>query len=308
MWGAVEKAGVANTVWYNYRRLPAVTLAKQVVDSGKLGRIFDYRPNSLQDWTIKVEIPQVDPTTSVWHGSFGDGYQQIPVRMPTMDVSWRGVRWGFRAEESHRSLNVQNSCDEDGIGSAKRKALAADRGQIRVDSPTTMFVTSGRPAFECADAPAAVPDGSDRVRRPVFVSFSHKDKIWLDSLKTMLAPVVQAHGLLLWDDSRIQAGSHWRSEIATAIESARVAVLLVSKHFLASEFIVNNELPPLLDAAKNRGLRILWVCVGHCLWHRTEIADYQAAHVPSVPLSALDDSERDRVLVEVCEEIMREGL
>ena len=55
---AVEKAGVANTVWYNYRRVPAVTLAKQIVDSGKLGQIFHYRANFLQDWTISEDLPQ----------------------------------------------------------------------------------------------------------------------------------------------------------------------------------------------------------------------------------------------------------
>jgi predicted dehydrogenase len=55
---AIEKAGVKNTVWYNYRRVPAVTLAKQIVDSGKLGRIFHYRANFLQDWTINPDVPQ----------------------------------------------------------------------------------------------------------------------------------------------------------------------------------------------------------------------------------------------------------
>ena len=55
---AVEKAGVANTIWYNYRRVPAVTLAKQIIDSGKLGKIFHYRANFLQDWTISPELPQ----------------------------------------------------------------------------------------------------------------------------------------------------------------------------------------------------------------------------------------------------------
>jgi predicted dehydrogenase len=55
---AVEKAGVKNTVWYNYRRLPAVTLAKQIIDSGKLGKIFHYRANFLQDWTISADLPQ----------------------------------------------------------------------------------------------------------------------------------------------------------------------------------------------------------------------------------------------------------
>jgi len=55
---AVEKAGVANTVWYNYRRVPAVTLAKQIIDAGKLGKIFHYRSNFLQDWTINADLPQ----------------------------------------------------------------------------------------------------------------------------------------------------------------------------------------------------------------------------------------------------------
>ena len=55
---AVEKAGVANTVWYNYRRVPAVTLAKNLIDEGKLGRIFHYRANFLQDWTIAEDVPQ----------------------------------------------------------------------------------------------------------------------------------------------------------------------------------------------------------------------------------------------------------
>jgi len=55
---AVEKAGVPNMVWYNYRRVPAVTLAKQLIDEGRLGRIFHYRAKFLQDWTISKDLPQ----------------------------------------------------------------------------------------------------------------------------------------------------------------------------------------------------------------------------------------------------------
>jgi predicted dehydrogenase len=61
---AVEKAGVPNMVWYNYRRVPAVTLAKQLIDEGKLGRIFHYRANFLQDWTIAADLPQGG--TALW--------------------------------------------------------------------------------------------------------------------------------------------------------------------------------------------------------------------------------------------------
>ncbi len=55
---AVEKAKVANMVWYNYRRAPAVTLAKQMIEEGKLGKIFHYRAKFLQDWTISADVPQ----------------------------------------------------------------------------------------------------------------------------------------------------------------------------------------------------------------------------------------------------------
>lgn len=55
---AVESAKVANMVWYNYRRVPAVTMAKQLIDEGKLGKIFHYRAKFLQDWTISKDLPQ----------------------------------------------------------------------------------------------------------------------------------------------------------------------------------------------------------------------------------------------------------
>ena len=58
---AVEKAGVPNMVSYNYRRIPAVTLAKQLIDEGRLGRIFHYRAKFLQDWTISKDLPQGGP-------------------------------------------------------------------------------------------------------------------------------------------------------------------------------------------------------------------------------------------------------
>ena len=60
---AVEKAKVPNMVWYNYRRVPAVTLAKQLIDEGKLGKIFHYRAKFLQDWTINADVPQGGPGT-----------------------------------------------------------------------------------------------------------------------------------------------------------------------------------------------------------------------------------------------------
>jgi predicted dehydrogenase len=71
---AVEKAKVPNMVWYNYRRVPAVTFARQLIDQGKLGRIFHYRAKFLQDWTISPDLPQGG--TALWRldvGAAGSG-------------------------------------------------------------------------------------------------------------------------------------------------------------------------------------------------------------------------------------------
>lgn len=60
---AVEKAGVANMVWYNYRRIPAVMLIKTMIERGMLGRVYHYRAKFLQDWTISPDVPQGGPGT-----------------------------------------------------------------------------------------------------------------------------------------------------------------------------------------------------------------------------------------------------
>src|SRR4029079_9187543 len=64
MVAAIERAKVPNMVWYNYRRVRAVTFAKQLIDEGRLVRIFHYRAKFLQDWTISPELPQGG--TALW--------------------------------------------------------------------------------------------------------------------------------------------------------------------------------------------------------------------------------------------------
>ena len=87
----------------------------------------------------------------------------------------------------------------------------------------------------------------------------------------MIRPLVRSHGLRLWDDFQIQPGDKWREEIETAQAAAKVALLLVSSNFLASEFVTNSELPQLLMAAEEEGLRILWVPLRPSLVRRTPI-------------------------------------
>jgi formylglycine-generating enzyme required for sulfatase activity len=159
-------------------------------------------------------------------------------------------------------------------------------------SPAQTCRTGTAPAWRHAMTPSPERD-------QLFISYSHVDREWVVRLQTMIRPLVRSHGLRLWDDSQIPPGAKWREEIETALAAAKVALLLVSSEFLASEFVTNSELPQLLTAAEEEGLRILWVPVRPSLVRRTPISAYQGLGDPGRPLARMDPVEQEEALVEI---------
>lgn len=137
----------------------------------------------------------------------------------------------------------------------------------------------------------------------VFISYSHKDRRYLDRLQIHLRPYEREGLVDRWDDTRLQSGANWREEIANAIEHARLAILLVSADFLASDFIATNELPPLLESAQARGTKILPVIVGPSSFKNSAISQFQAVNDPSKPLAALPTHKRDEIWVKLAEDV-----
>lgn len=142
-----------------------------------------------------------------------------------------------------------------------------------------------------------------RVR--VFISYSHRDSRWLERLRTHLAPLWQDHDIEVWDDTKIRPGSKWREDIRNALDTASVAVLILSADFLASDFVRTNELPPLLQAAQEEGVLILPIIASPSLYLRNSaLAQLQTVNNPSMPLISSSEADQEATFLKVAEAIL----
>lgn len=216
-----------------------------------------------------------------------------------MNILWQGARGPAVKELQMRLMELGfEPGDTDGIfGPSTTAAVAA----FQKDRKFFADGIAGPQTFFALNLPTTAPGAPRPVRKKVFVSYSHADEKWLQMLQVHLTPLERSGMVARWDDTKIAPGKKWREEIANAIRSTKVAVLLISAHFMASEFIAQNELPPLLEAAEHEGTVILPVIVSPCLMG--SLSAFQAVNSPSKPLVDLGKGDRDRVWVKLMEAI-----
>ena len=141
-------------------------------------------------------------------------------------------------------------------------------------------------------------------RNRVFISYSHRDAKWLQRLQVHFAPYERDGKIVHWDDTMIAAGAKWREDISRALASAKVAILLVSADFLASDFIVNQELPHLLAAAENDGVVIIPLILAPCAFEAmSDLSQFQSINPPAQPLAALNRNKREQVFVKLVQAV-----
>ena len=118
------------------------------------------------------------------------------------------------------------------------------------------------------------------------------------------SPTCGTGAFTAWSDKQIEPGSKWFDEIKTALAETSVVVMLVSADFLASDFIHEHELGPLLKEAASGGVKILWALIRDCAYQETPLRDYQAiVSPPGKPFAQMSKPERDTAWRKVCEAI-----
>jgi len=138
-------------------------------------------------------------------------------------------------------------------------------------------------------------------RYKVFISYSHADSKWLTRLQVHLKPLEREFETDIWDDTRIKPGSHWKKEIVAAFDQAKVAILLISADFIASDFIQSYELPSLLEKSGEDGVVIIPVILSPSRFERTRLSDYEAVNKPENPISAMSQNDQEKTFDSVAE-------
>ena len=143
------------------------------------------------------------------------------------------------------------------------------------------------------------------MRKDIFISYSHKDEEWRERMKVHLTPFFRNTDITVWDDKHIKPGQGPDQEIKAALDRAKVAILLVSANFMASNYIDKNELPEIFYAARNEGLIIIWIAVGPTkAWKKSLLKNFQCAHEdPDTPLMSRSEAESETVLAEIADYI-----
>jgi hypothetical protein len=141
-------------------------------------------------------------------------------------------------------------------------------------------------------------------RTKIFISYSHDDERWRKRLVGHLA-VLATEGILdMWDDRQLGAGDDWHARIHEQMNSARIAVLLISSSFLTSKFIREEEVPKLFDRHEQEGMMVYPLLVKPCLWQEVDwLARMQLRPPEARPLASFKGAKVDEVLVEVAREI-----
>jgi TIR domain len=137
-------------------------------------------------------------------------------------------------------------------------------------------------------------------RPEVFLSYSRKDRKWVDRLMETLKPLLREKNISFWSDTRISPGEDWHEAIKSSLDRSQVVILLISADYLASK-LVDEELSLILERAREGKLHILPLVVSPALLSSSDLKEslqhYQLVNSFSEPLSVLPESRQNEILM-----------
>jgi len=147
-----------------------------------------------------------------------------------------------------------------------------------------------------------VPNLKQKRKQQVFISYSKEDEELRDKLDKFLAPLKRNDSIETWYDRDLLAGDNWDATIKTKLRAADIVLCLVSADFLATDYIMNVELPLMLKREKEKKAKVIPAILRPCLWEQTELAKFQFLSEKGTPLTLADNE--DKALKFMCEQLI----
>lgn len=119
----------------------------------------------------------------------------------------------------------------------------------------------------------------------LFFSYSHKDEEMRNELETHLALLRRQGVITSWHDRRITAGRDFDHVISNELENSQIVLLLVSAHFLASDYCYEKEMASAIEKHENGSSIVIPVILHPCDWHSAPFGNLRATPTDGKPIS-----------------------
>jgi hypothetical protein len=163
------------------------------------------------------------------------------------------------------------------------------------------LLMSDRAAYTKRASRAAPDIAPDQRGTKVIISYHSSDLRWKDELQTHLAPLLPPGEIAIWSEGPY--GEYWRDRMQQTLAAARVAVILISPNYLASDFVLDGFLPTLLATGEASGLRVVCLVLSHSVFAETRLSRFPALNPPARPLDSMNNGDRNKVMVTIAKRI-----
>jgi hypothetical protein len=149
-------------------------------------------------------------------------------------------------------------------------------------------------------------NGETRSKKTIFISYSHSDEKYKNEVVKTLKGLEYTFPDIrfdVWSDERIRTGQKWLDEIEQALDKADIAIMILSRGFIASDFIMKKEVPTLLSNADDKGTVIINLIAGRSLFNDSVLSKFQCVNDPNTPLKGMNEHQQDEVYTKLAEDV-----